>query len=270
MDRDLPYDLEDHAALAIEDSREQETPTMIMHTLTSLARIHHATVIGGRHTQADYISICDGARALAIAICDGAGDDCDAAECAQIAAQVGAAIAASTGDPAAGMGSASTYVGDRNHYAPELQQGVTTATILAINSNGVQLAWAGDSPAWGVTAAGEVVGLTVPSCHPCMTPCNVEEDHAGPQPWPHTRTADFDSFRRVIVASDGITAHLPPRERNGDHVAGMLATLAEVADLRWDGEHVVTRLLEIARLGRGKQDNTTIAVVDLIPNGSDA
>ncbi|MEU7855130.1 hypothetical protein [Nonomuraea sp. NPDC049141] len=309
MDRDLPYDLEDHAALA-EDAAavdplraatdcpapecgapagglhqpdcqtlwtspepdHEEIPEMITHTLTNLARIHHASVIGGRYTQADHISVCDGARALAVAVADGAGDDSDAAECAQIAAQVGAAVAASTGDPTMGLGSADTYVGDRNHYAPELQEGITTATILTIATTGLRLVWVGDSPGWGVTAAGEVVGLTVPSCHPCQTPCNVAEPHreAHNGPWPHIRAADFDSFTRVIVASDGVTAHLPLWERVGDHVAAMLPTLAQVAEPRLDGEHVLARLMEIAAQGRGRQDNTTIAVVDLIPNGSDA
>ncbi|MEV0236823.1 protein phosphatase 2C domain-containing protein [Nonomuraea sp. NPDC050786] len=241
-----------------------------------VARIHYDTVIGGRNTQADCISVCNGARALAIAIADGAGDDGDAAECAQIAAQVGAAVTASTGSPVEGMDVARTHVNGRNHYAPKLQRGVTTATMLAIASGELRLAWAGDSPAWAVRRDGEVVGLTVPSCHPCMTPCNVAEEHdespyaESDGPWPHQHTAEADDFVRVIVASDGVTAHLPWMERDGDHVAGMLPTLAEVADPQWDGECVLRRLLEIARLGRGTQDNTTIAVVDLIPNGSDA
>ncbi|NRQ34471.1 hypothetical protein HII36_21815 [Nonomuraea sp. NN258] len=145
------------------------------------------------------------------AIADGAGDDGDAAECAQVAAQVGAAIAGSTGDPVAGLDSADTHVFTRNHNAPSLQEGFTTATILTVTIGGINLAWAGDSPAWGVKADGEVVGLTVPSCHPCMTPCNVAEKHEEnlSGPWPHRRTADFGSFTRIIVASDGLTAHLP-------------------------------------------------------------
>ncbi len=159
------------------------------------------------------------------------------------------------------------YVNERNAPAPSGQEGITTATVASISRLGIKLAWCGDSPAWAVQHDGEVVGLTNPSCHPCMTPCNVDESHGHPRKveWPHRLTieaAEADQYARLIVATDGITAHLGRTERH-DHVAAMVGTLTSRAAPDLDGEYVLAQLLDLAKRGRGG-DNTTIAVIDLL------
>lgn len=114
-----------------------------------VAQVHYETITNGRQVNADYAEVCHGACALAVTITDGVDDDYDAGEVAQIAAQVSAVITATTCDPVEGLRMAKQYVDDRNALAPRLQEGTCTATVAAIRSGSISLAWRGDSPAWG-------------------------------------------------------------------------------------------------------------------------
>ncbi|MFI6497100.1 protein phosphatase 2C domain-containing protein [Nonomuraea typhae] len=235
---------------------------MALMYVPGVARVHYDSIQNGRYTQADYVAVLDGSWALAVAVCDGAGDDCDAADAAQISAQVAAAVAGSTNSGVQGLHAARTYLQQRNVDAPPGQEGITTAVVAAITPGGLDMAWVGDSPAWAVRLDGTVAPLTVPSCHPCGTPCNVEEEHGGGR-WPHripfTHT---DDYARVILASDGLTAHLPLAGR-ADHMNAMLDDLARIAAPDRAGECVLAELLDLAKRGRGR-DNTTVAVIDLV------
>ncbi|MDP4510306.1 protein phosphatase 2C domain-containing protein [Nonomuraea turcica] len=225
-----------------------------------LAVLYYDSIAGGRSRNADYLHICDGGPSMALAVADGEGDHPDAAECAQITAQIAAAVASSTGNPVEALRAAKQYVDDRNHPVPPGQEGVSTATVVAINRfSGISLAWAGNSPVWGITPTGEVVGLTVPSCHPTTTPCNVSQRHSGL--WPHSRTVDIGHFVRLIVATDGLTGHLS-RDRP-DHMAAMTDRLADLAGIHQEGGYALAQLLWLAESCRGR-DNITVAVIDLL------
>ncbi|NRQ31230.1 SpoIIE family protein phosphatase [Nonomuraea sp. NN258] len=226
-----------------------------------IARVFFDSIQNGRIHQADYVAVLNGSWALAVAVCDGAGDDPDAADASQISAQIAAAVAGSTNSSLEGLHAARTYLQRRNEEAPPGQEGITTAVVAAITPGGLDLAWVGDSPAWAVMRNGTVVPLTTPSCHPCGTPCNVEERHEGTT-WPHRRPFTLtDDYARIVLASDGLTAHLPLSGR-ADHVNAMVDDLARLAALDLDGEYVAASLLNLARSGRGR-DNTTVAVIDL-------
>ncbi|GAA4946634.1 serine/threonine protein phosphatase PrpC [Nonomuraea thailandensis] len=228
-----------------------------------VARVFYDSIQNSRHTQADYVAVLDGSWALAVAVCDGAGDDSDAADAAQISAQIAAAVTGSTNSGVQGLHAARTYLQQRNEDAPPGQEGITTAVVAAITPGLLDMAWAGDSPAWAVLQDGKVIPLTVPSCHPCGTPCNVEEKHEGEGTWPHRLLIYTDDYARIILASDGLTAHLPLAGR-ADHMNAMLDDLARMAAPDLSGEYVAASLLDMARQGRGR-DNTTVAVIDLIP-----
>ncbi|MEV4472890.1 protein phosphatase 2C domain-containing protein [Nonomuraea sp. NPDC049504] len=235
---------------------------MPLMNLPGIARVHYDSIQNGRYTQADYVAVLDGAWALAVAVCDGAGDDSDAADAAHISAQIAAAVAGSTNSGVQGLHAARTYLQQRNEDAPPGQEGITTAVVAAITYGGLDLAWVGDSPAWAVHLDGKVVPLTTPSCHPCRTPCNVEEKHEGGSSWPHRLVTSTDDYARIILASDGLTAHLPLLGRL-DHVNAMLPELSRLATPDLDGEYVAAALLDLASRGRGG-DNTTVAVIDLL------
>ncbi|MEV1170123.1 protein phosphatase 2C domain-containing protein [Nonomuraea sp. NPDC049784] len=236
--------------------------------LPGIARVHYDSIQNGRNTQADYVAVLNGSWALAVAVCDGAGDDPDAAEAAHSSAQISAAVTGSTSSPVEGLHAARTYLQRRNEEAPPSQEGITTAVVAAITSGGLDLAWVGDSPAWAVRLDGKVVPLTTPSCHPCMTPCNVEEKHEGANCWPHRLPFTYtDDYARIILASDGLTAHLPLTGRL-DHMNAMLDDLARLAAPDLYGEYVATSLLDLAKRGRGR-DNTTVAVIDLLHGNDD-
>ncbi|WP_214317122.1 protein phosphatase 2C domain-containing protein [Nonomuraea sediminis] len=229
-----------------------------------VARVFYDSIQNGRDTQADYVAVVDGSWALAVAVCDGADDDSDAADAAQISAQIAAAVAGSTNSGAEGLHAARTYLQQRNEGAPPGQEGITTAVVASITCGGLDLAWVGDSPAWAVQLDGKVVPLTTPSCHPCMTPCNVEESHEADGGWPHHLYTYTDDYARIILASDGLTAHLPLAGRL-DHMNAMLDDLTQLAAPDLDGEYVAAELLGLAKRGRG-HDNTTVAVIDLVPH----
>jgi serine/threonine protein phosphatase PrpC len=114
---------------------------------------------------------------------------------------------------------------------------------------------------------GKVVPLTVPSCHPCGTPCNVEEKHEAEDRWPHRLLTHTGDYTRLIIATDGLTAHLPLAGR-ADHMNAMLDDLARLAAADLSGEYVAASLLDLARRGRGG-DNTTVAVIDLLEHESE-
>ncbi|MEV0821870.1 protein phosphatase 2C domain-containing protein [Nonomuraea rubra] len=227
-----------------------------------IARVHYDSIQNSRHTQADYVAVLDGAWALAVAVCDGAGDDCDAADAAQISAQIAAAVTGSTNSGVQGLHAARTYLQQRNEDAPPGQEGITTAVVAAITPGFLDMAWVGDSPAWAVRLDGKVVPLTVPSCHPCGTPCNVEEKHEAEGRWPHRLLTDTGDYARLIIATDGLTAHLPLAGR-ADHMNAMLDDLARLAAPDLSGEYVAASLLDMARQSRDP-DNTTVAVIDLL------
>ncbi|MFG3438410.1 protein phosphatase 2C domain-containing protein [Nonomuraea sp. NPDC047897] len=236
--------------------------------IPGVARVHYDSIQNGRHHQADYVAVLNGASALAVAVCDGAGDEPDAAEAAQISAQVSAAVTGSTASAVEGLYAARGYLQRRNEEAPPGQEGITTAVVAAITSGGLDLGWVGDSPAWAVKQDGEVVPLTTPSCHPCSTPCNVEEKHKGAAGgWPHRLYTSTDDYARIILASDGVSAHLSLLGRF-DHMNAMLDDLARVAIPDLHGEYVATQLLDLAKRGRGR-DNTTVAVIDLLHGRDD-
>ncbi|MEU7891776.1 protein phosphatase 2C domain-containing protein [Nonomuraea sp. NPDC049152] len=233
-----------------------------------VARVHYDSIQNGRTCQADCVAVLNGAWALAVAVCDGAGDDVDAAEAAQISAHISTAVTGSTASAVEGLYAARTYLQRRNEEAPPGQEGITTAVAAAITSGGLDLAWVGDSPAWAVRLDGTVVPLTSPSCHPCMTPCNVEEKHDGSNgTWPHRLYTHTDDYARIILASDGLTAHLPLVGRL-DHMNAMLDTLAKMAAPDLYGGYVAASLLDMASRGRGR-DNTTVAVIDLLHDRDD-
>ncbi|MBT2234985.1 protein phosphatase 2C domain-containing protein [Nonomuraea sp. NEAU-A123] len=227
-----------------------------------IARVFYDSIQNSRNTQADYVAVLDGSWALAVAVCDGAGDDSDAADAAQISAQIAAAVTGSTNSGVQGLHAARTYLQQRNEDAPPGQEGITTAVVAAITPGGLDMAWVGDSPAWAVRLDSTVVPLTVPSCHPRWTPCNVEEKHEAGGTWPHRMLTNTDDYARIILASDGLTAHLPLTGR-ADHMNAMLDDLTRMAAPDLAGEYVAAQLLDMARQGRGR-DHTTVAVIDLI------
>ncbi|HEX4811561.1 MAG TPA: hypothetical protein VFV66_02270, partial [Nonomuraea sp.] len=149
----------------------------------------------------------------------------------------------------------------RNHPVPPGQEGVSTATVLAINRySGLSLAWAGNSPVWGITSEGEVTELTAPSCPPPL--CNVSQRHG--QVWPHSRTVALDHFARLILATGGLTGHLPPQDPR-DPLAPATAWLDDLAGIHQDGGYALAQLLWLAETGPD-QDNTTVVVIDLLPH----
>ncbi|NUT10383.1 MAG: SpoIIE family protein phosphatase [Nonomuraea sp.] len=188
-------------------------------------RICHDSLRGNRDVNADALTVAECGSRLAIAVADGAGDNDGAAECARIAALLASAITAATGNPLRGLDETAPFLTERADAAAIPLTARTTATILAITPDHLTLAWAGDSPAWAITRDGQVRGLTDPSCHPCLTPCNVTEPHEGATYSPHWASLDRGEVARLILASDGLTAHLA-RPARADHVQAMTDTLA--------------------------------------------
>ncbi|GLX06677.1 protein phosphatase 2C domain-containing protein [Microbispora sp. NBRC 16548] len=231
---------------------------MAILTVNGIARVHYDSDINKRRHQADYVTAIDGAWALGVAVCDGAGDNPDAAEAAQMSAQIGAAVAASTGSGTDGIKAARYHLAQRNHDAPFGQEGITTAVIAAITHGGIELAWCGDSPAWAVCHDGAIVPLTDQSCHP-LTPCSVEFWH---DTGPHRRFTHTDDWLRIIIATDGVTSHLPASEGLA-HAAAMIDDLSRIAAPDLDGGVVMTELRDNAKR-HGGRDNITVAVIDLL------
>lgn len=231
---------------------------MAILTVKGVARVHYDSDINKRRHQADYVTAIDGAWALGVAVCDGAGDDLDAAEAAQMSAQIAAAVAGSTARATEGIATARNYLDMRNAVAPFGQEGITTALVAAVTSGGLDLAWCGDSPAWAVSRDGAIVPLTDPSCHP-LTPCSAEFWHGAE---PHHRFVETDDWVRIILATDGVTSHLPASERQA-HAAAMIDDLSRIAAPDLDGGVVVTELRDNAK-HHGGRDNITVAVIDLL------
>ncbi|MGP3920574.1 PP2C family serine/threonine-protein phosphatase [Nonomuraea sp. 10N515B] len=226
-----------------------------------LAVLYYDSIAGGRRRNADYLHICDGGPSLAIAVADGEGDHADAAECAQITAQIAAAVASSTGNPVEALRAAKTYVDERNLPVPPGQEGASTATVVAINRySGISLAWAGDTAVWGVTPSSDVEMLTVPSCPPWATPCNVSQSHGGL--WPHSRTVAIERFVRLIVATSGLTAHLLPRD-DDERLIALTDRLSKLAGIYQEGGYALAQLLWRAESSRDR-GNATVAVIDLL------
>ncbi|PZG19917.1 protein phosphatase 2C domain-containing protein [Nonomuraea aridisoli] len=226
-----------------------------------LAVLYYDSIAGGRDHNADYLHICDAGRSLAVAVADGDGDHADAAECAQITAQIAAAVAASTGDPVEALRAAKHYVDDRNHSVVPGREGASSATVVAINRySGISLAWAGNVPVWGLTPDGQVETLTVPFCHPSTTPCSVSSRHQ--DAWPHFSIVALNQFTRLVVATQGLTTHLTSPDRRDDPTATNTHLHALAAHYH-DGGYALNQLLLLADSGTDR-DNTTIAVIDLL------
>ncbi|MER7363493.1 hypothetical protein [Nonomuraea wenchangensis] len=229
------------------------------HPPGDLATLYYDTITGGRRLNTDYLHICDGGPSLALAVADGDGDHADAAQVAQITAQIAAAVASSTGVPVEGLRAARTYVEQRNMLAPAGREGVSTATVVAINRHrGVSLAWAGDTAVWGITPRGEVVALTEPCCPPRSTPCHVARQHAGLLP--HSRTVGIEQFRRLVVATSGMAVHLRPQPGDDTPAADRIGTLAGTHE---DGGYALAQLLWLAERS-ADPGNATVAVIDLL------
>ncbi|HEX4811568.1 MAG TPA: hypothetical protein VFV66_02305 [Nonomuraea sp.] len=83
------------------------------------------------------------------------------------------------------------------------------------------------------------------------------------QVWPHSRTVDLHHFARLVLATGGLTAHLPQQDPR-DPLAPATAWLDDLAGIHQDGGYAFAQLLWLAENGPD-QDNTTVVVIDLLP-----
>lgn len=242
-------------------------------------RLTAGTIQGRRDLNADAHAHSYIPDVFAVAIADGAGDYPDSADCAATAATTAAALAAATANPRQALTYAAEIVDDRNlraaagrrpdHPGDGTRDVFTTTTVLAITPSQLRLAWVGDSPAWAITHTEHVVGLTSPSCHPGMRPCNLPGLHHTPglghtspdHQIPHHLDVDRADIARVVLATDGLTAHLNRDERR-NHVNALSWLIGSLAQPAYPADHALRQLLDLAT-SKGASDNTTVAIIDL-------
>ncbi|MFD8564669.1 PP2C family protein-serine/threonine phosphatase [Streptosporangium canum] len=232
------------------------TSTSLRQTLSSGGRFAAHSERGPRIWNADHLAIAEHHLTSAITICDGAGDDIEAASCARMAAETAAAAAAHTGMAMAGVGAARQAVEIYYQATPPGQDATATIITAVLTNFSLNLAWAGDSQAFALTRDGMLHPLTKPY-HPLRPePRNVA---AGPIHHRHIwlehpggdGPAEVLEISRLLLCSDGLTEKV-----THTHIAEVLRGGAPMPAA------ICTELVDLAYTA-GTHDNVTVAVIDL-------
>ncbi|WP_329431291.1 protein phosphatase 2C domain-containing protein (plasmid) [Streptosporangium sp. NBC_01495] len=212
---------------------------------------------GPREVNADYLALQEFSYTTAIAICDGTGDDYEAATCARIGAEITAVAVAQTGRAIGGVTAAREALTDYyQEGALYAQDAAATVVTAVVTDKGIDLAWAGDSVAFALDRAGTLHTPTTPYPPLYPRPCNIT---AGPihyryiwreHPGGSTQGEVID-VERLLLCSDGLTHHV-----TNEQITSILLNTAG------DPVAACDDLVE-AVYGAKTYGNVTVAVLDL-------